>query len=96
MDNKPDYEKPPNKVSSAYIFWLGYFSYMDCTVYVTAKLAQGFFVAVHLWFIWYRAAGGSVPDSQYGRWLQHKLKSRMGISAAGVPLWQYSSRQQRC
>jgi len=90
MDNKPEVpEKPPNKVSSAYIFWLGCLLQLHGLHRIyNGKIGTGL-----LWLSTFGLFGiGQLVDlflipnmvDDYNT----KLKARMGISAAGVPLWQ--------
>jgi TM2 domain-containing membrane protein YozV/predicted transcriptional regulator len=90
MDNKPEVpEKPPNKVSNAYIFWLGCLLQLHGLHRIyNGKIGTGL-----LWLSTFGLFGiGQLVDlflipnmvDDYNT----KLKARMGISAAGVPLWQ--------
>jgi len=90
MDNKPEVpEKPPNKVSSTYIFWLGCLLQLHGLHRIyNGKIGTGL-----LWLSTFGLFGiGQLVDlflipnmvDDYNT----KLKARMGISAAGVPLWQ--------
>lgn len=90
MDNKPEApEKSLNKVSSAYIFWLGcLFQLHGLHRIYNGKIGTGL-----LWMCTLGLFGvGQLLDlllipnmvDDYNT----KLKARMGISAGGVPLWQ--------
>ena len=90
MDNKPEApENSLNKVSSAYIFWLGcLFQLHGLHRIYNGKIGTGL-----LWMCTLGLFGvGQLIDlllipnmvDDYNT----KLKARMGITAAGVPLWQ--------
>lgn len=90
MDNKPEVpERAVNKTSSAYIFWLGcLFQLHGLHRIYNGKIGTGL-----LWMCTLGLFGvGQLVDlflipnmvDDYNT----KLKARMGISAAGVPLWQ--------